>query len=293
MLLVCIHFTNQVRIVKKILAYLFMLCGIISQYFEGIMPDTVLLMLRLLGYVSMPFFAQALVDGFFLTKNTYKYFLRVTFTTYLAQAMALLSFLLFESPQPRRFNIGFTWLITFILLFGLELLVSLPRDRIASLNLLSPNQTTNSTRFDVIVDSGAANHLPKGMKVPAWPRSTLHGLAILLFAVCMTLITFLPLTMSLMSIMTVLIFYFLHRWKIDSRVFVVTIFYSAFSACYTYMNFRMTGTISWEGVSLFGFVLCLLLPEKKRKKPAMFYRSLYLVYPICIFLCAFTASFFN
>lgn len=292
MLLVCIHFTNQVGIVKKILAYLFMLCGIIAMYFEGIMPDTVIIPLRLLGFVSMPFFAQALVDGFFLTRNTYKYFFRVAFTTYLAQAMALLSFLLFDSPQPRRFNIGFTWLITFVLLFGLELLVSLPRDRIASLNLLSPNQTTNSTRFDVVMDSGAANHLPKGMKVPSWPRSTLHGLAILLFATCMILITFLPLTMSLMSIMTVLIFYFLHRWKIDSRVFVVTIFYSAFAACYTYLYFRMTGIISWEGISLLGFLLCLLIPEKKRKKPAMFYRSLYLVYPVCIFLCAFAASLF-
>ena len=95
-----------------------MLCGIIAMYFEGIMPDPVITSLRLLGYISMPFFAQALVDGFFLTRNTYKYFFRVAFTTYLAQAMALLSFLLFESPQPRRFNIGFTWLITFILLFS-------------------------------------------------------------------------------------------------------------------------------------------------------------------------------
>ena len=292
MLLVCIHFTNQVGIVKKILAYLFMLCGIIAVYFEGIMPDTVITPLRLCGYVSMPFFAQALVEGFFLTKNTYKYFLRVAFTTYFAQAMALLSFLLFDSPQPRRFNIGFTWLIAFALLIGLELLVSLPRDRIASLNLLSPNQTTNSTRFDVVVDSASANHLPKGMHVPSWPRSTLHGLAILLFAVCMTLITFLPLTMSLMSIMTVLLFYFLHRWKIDSRLFVVTVSYSAFAACYTYLNFRITGAISWEGVSLCGFLLCLLIPEKKRKKSKLFYRSLYLVYPVCIFLCAFTASLF-
>ncbi|MBR5974171.1 MAG: hypothetical protein IK020_03210 [Clostridiales bacterium] len=275
---------------KKILAYLFMICGIAAVFFDGILPSCAIFVLEIIGYISMPFFAQALAEGFFLASNTYKYFLRIAFTAYLSQAVLLLVYLLWnKSPQPARLNIVFTWLIAFLILYGVELLVSLPRDRVASLNLLEPNQTSHSTRYGIVISSTEANNLPKGMKVPAWPRTTLHALAIVLFAVCMTLLTFLPLTMSLMSVMCTLIFYFLHRWKIDNRVLVATVFYSAFAACYTYMYFRMTGTVTWQAFSLIGFLLCLLLPSRKRKRPKIFYRSLYLLYPVTIGLCAITA----
>ena len=276
---------------KKILAYLFMIFGTAAFFFDGILPSSVLFAMTIIGYASMPFFAQALVDGFFLTRNTYKYFLRLAFTAYLSQAVLLLTYLLWDkSPRPERFNIVFSWLIAFGVIFGAELLLSLPRDRIASMNLLQPRQTTRSTRYDVVVPGSEANNLPKGMKVPAWPRSSLHGLAIVLFAIYMTLITFLPLTMSVMSITSVLIFYFLHRWKIDSRILVATIFYSAFAACYTYIYFRMTGTITWEWTSLVGFLLCLIIPGKRRKKDARFYRALYLFYPLVIGVCAIIAA---
>ncbi|MBO4687779.1 MAG: hypothetical protein J5636_04635 [Clostridiales bacterium] len=268
-----------------------MICGTVAFFFDGILPSCVIFALSIIGYISMPFFAQALVEGFFLTRSTNKYFMRLAFCAYLTQAVYLLSFILWEkSPRPERFNIVFTWLIALILLYGVELLVSLPRDRIASLNLLQPNQSTHSTRFDVIVPGEEANNLPKGMTIPKWPRASLHGLAIVLFALCMTLITFLPLTMSLMSVMCTLIFYFLHRWKIDNRVLVATVFYSAFAACYTYIHFRMSGTISWQAFSLIGFLLCLLLPNKKRKRPKMLYRSLYLLYPLVAGICALVAS---
>ena len=275
---------------KNLLAYLLMACGVTAVFFDGILPSCVIFALTILGYIAMPFFARALVDGFFLTRNTYKYFLRIAFTAYLSQAALLLSYLLWDGgPKPRRFNIAFTLLIAFIFLYGLELLVSLPRDRVASMNLIEPNSTSHSTRYGVVLPSTEANNLPRGMKVPKWPRTTLHGMAILLFAICMLLITFLPLTMSLMSVMCAVMFYFLHRWKIDNRVFVAMIFYAAFSACYTYLYFRMTGSITWEGVSLFGFMLCLLLPSKKRKKPKVFYRAFYLLYPLTIAVCALVA----
>ena len=275
---------------KNLLAYLLMVCGVTAVFFDGILPSCVIFVLTILGYIAMPFFARALVDGFFLTKNTYKYFLRVAFTAYLSQAALLLSYLFWdEGPKPRRLNIVFTLMIAFFILYGLELLVSLPRDRVASMNLIEPNRTSHSTRYGVVIPSTESNNLPRGMKVPKWPRTTLHGLAILLFAICMVLVTFLPLTMSLMTIMCVLMFYFLHRWKIDNRVFVAMIFFAAFAACYTYLYFRMTGIITWEGTSLAGFMLCLLLPSKKRKKPKLFYRAFYLFYPLTIAICAVIA----
>ena len=279
---------------KKILAYLFMIVGTAAVFFDGILPSCVIFALTAVGYFSMPFFAQALVEGFFLTSNSYKYCLRIAFSAYASQAAFLLSYLFFaKAPKPERFNVVFSFLIAFIVLYGVELLVSLPRDRVASMNLIEPNSTSHSTRYGVIIPSTEANNLPRGMKVPKWPRTTLHGLAIVLFAICMLLITFLPLTMSIMSVMCVLIFYFLHRWKIDNRVFVATIFYSAFAACYTYLYFRMTGIITWEAVSLVGFLLCLILPSRKRKKPKIFYRSLYLFYPAVILLCALASSLLN
>lgn len=286
----CIHFTNWGENVKNLLAYLLMLCGIVAFFFDGILPSCVIFVLSILGYIAMPFFARALVDGFFLTSNTYKYFLRIAFTAYLTQASFLLVYILWEkAPQPKRFNIVFTWLLAFVIMYGLELLISLPRDRVASMNLLNPNQVSHSTRYGVVIPASESNNLPKGMAIPKWPRTTLHGLAIVLFALCMILITFLPLTMSLMSVTCVIMFYFLHRWKIDNRVFVATIFYAAFSACYTYLYFRMTGTITLDSVALVGFLLCLLLPSKKRKKPKMFYRAFYLFYPVAVGLCGLIA----
>lgn len=276
---------------KKILAYLFMICGTAAVFFDGILPSCVLFALSLIGYISMPFFTQALVDGFFLTRNTYKYLLRIAFTAYLSQAVLLFIYVMWnKSPQPDRLNIVFSYLIAFFVLYGAELLVSLPRDRVASLNLLEPNQSSHSTRYGVVISSTDENNLPKGMKVPAWPRTTLHALAIVLFAICMTLLTFLPLTMSLLTVMSTLLFYFLHRWKIDNRVLVATIFYSAFAACYTYIYFRMTSTITWQAVSILGFLLCLLIPGKRRKKSARFYRALYLAYPLTIGICAAFAA---
>ena len=267
-----------------------MVCGVAAVFFDGIFPSGAVFTLTVLGYIAMPFFARALVDGFFLTKNTYKYFLRVAFTAYLSQAVLLLVYLLWdESPKPQRLNIVFTWMIAFFILYGVELLVSLPRDRVASMNLIEPNRASHSTRYGVVIPSTESNNLPRGLKVPKWPRTTLHGLAILLFAICMVLITFLPLTMSLMSVMCTLMFYFLHRWKIDNRVFVAMIFFAAFAACYTYLYFRMTGSITWEAASLAGFMLCLLLPSKKRTKPKMFYRAFYLFYPLSIGICALAA----
>lgn len=275
---------------KNLLAYLFTICAVAAFFFDGLLPSCVIFILTAVGYLSMPFFAQSLVEGFFLTRNTYKYFLRIAFTAYLSQAALLLAYLLWsDSPKPQRFNIVFTWMIAFFILFAVELLVSLPRDRVASMNLIEPNTISHSTRYGVVLSSTEANNLPRGMRIPKWPRTTFHGLAILLFAICMVLVTFLPLTMSLMSIMCVLMFYFLHRWKIDNRVFVATIFYAAFAACYTYLYFRMTGIITWEGISLIGFLLCLLLPSRKRKKSKWFYRAFYLFYPLTIGICALAA----
>lgn len=272
---------------KNLLAYLFTICAIAAFFFDGFLPPCLIFTLTIIGYMSMPFFAQFLVDGFFLTRNTYKYILRLAVCAYLVQAVYLLILLLWKgSPQPERLNIVFTWLIAITILIGMEFLVSLPRDRIASMNLLNANQTTKSTRYDVVITSEDANNLPRGLKVPRWPKSTFHALAIFLFALCMLLVTFLPLTMSLMSIMCVMIFYFLHRWKIDSRIFVATTVYSAFAACYVYAYYRMTGMLTWEWASLAGFILCLLIPNRRRRKKKNLYMLRYLILPCSVGIIA-------
>jgi len=267
-----------------------MFCGITAYFFSGILPSSAIFFLQILGYISMPFFAQSLVEGFFLTRNTYSYFLRLALNAYFAQGALLLVYLLWPgSPHPARLNIVFSWLISMAVLIGLELLISLPRDRIASMNLLNANQATNSTRYDVIITSEDANNLPSGLKVPKWPKSTFHAIALVLFALCMILVTLLPLTMTVISVFCVLIFYFLHRWKIRSRILTALIVYSAFAVSYTYSYYRMTGIFSWEWTSLAGFLLCLLIPDKRRRKKRLFYRLLYLVYPVSIVLIAAVA----
>ncbi len=267
---------------KKLLAYLFMICGLGAYYFSWAITPSVQFFLEILGYIAMPFFAQAVVEGFFLTKNVYMYFVRLSLIAYLTQLSYFLVYLLWPSTQyPSKMNIVFSWMLSLTLLIALELLISLPRDRIASMNLLNANPVTNSTRYDVIITSEEANNLPRGLKVPKWPKSTFYAIALVLLSMCLILTTFLPLTMSMLSLFCVLVFYLLHRWKLQSRILIATIVFSAFAASYTYMHYRLTGTISWEWTSLAGFLICLLIPEKRRKKPHWFYRALYLLFPLC------------
>ena len=268
-----------------------MICGVTAYFFDGILPICVLFPLQILGYVSMPFFAQSLVEGFFLTRNVYRYFVRLALIAYLTHLAHFLLYLLWpEIPYPARMNILFSWIIALTGLIGLEFLLSLPRDRIASMNLLNANQATNSTRYDVIITSEDANNLPRGLKVPKWPKSTFYAIALVLLSLCMILISLLPLTMSLLPLFCVLVFYCLHRWKLKSRILIATIVFSAYAAAYTFTYYRLSGSISWEWTSLAGFLICLLIPEKRRRKSPWFYRALYLVYPVSIVITGILAA---
>ncbi len=276
---------------KKILAYLLMICGVVACFFDGLLPSSALFLLQILGYISMPFFAQRIVEGFFLTRNIYRYFVRLALFAYLSHLAHFLICLLWpEIPYPARMNILFSWMIALTGLIGLEFLLSLPRDRIASMNLLNANQVTNSTRYDVIITSEEAQNLPRGLKVPKWPKSTFYAIALVLLSICTVVIAFLPLTMSLLPLFCVLVFYCLHRWKLQSRILLATIVFSAFAAAYTFTYYRLSGSISWEWTSLAGFLICLLIPEKRRRKSPWLYRALYLIYPVSIVITGILAA---
>lgn len=268
-----------------------MICGLSAYFFSEALPPSVQFFMQILGYISMPVFAQAVVEGFFLTRNVYMYFVRITLIAYLSHLAHFLIYLLWpDTPYPARMNIIFSWGLSLTVLIALEFLISLPRDRIASMNLLNANQVTNSTRYDVIITSEDANNLPRGLKVPKWPKSTFYAIALVLLSLCTIVIALLPLTMSLLPLICVLTFYCLHRWKLQSRILIATIVFSAFATAYTFTYYRLSGTISWEWTSIAGFLLCLLIPEKRRRKSRWFYRALYLVYPVSIVVIGILAA---
>ena len=61
----------------KIIAIVTMLIDHIGYYFENNMNNTIYIILRIIGRISMPLFAYLLVQGFFYTQNLKKYILRI------------------------------------------------------------------------------------------------------------------------------------------------------------------------------------------------------------------------
>ncbi len=142
----------------KLFATLFMLLDHVGFYYGDVLPDFLVMLLRLVGRLAFPLFAWSVARGFRRTHSLMVYFLRMT-------AFALISQVLIQQAN-HWIGLRMVWtnvLVTFALaivaLAGFRLARDSSRDLIASLRPISASPNTAPVRpipprFDVKISPG-------------------------------------------------------------------------------------------------------------------------------------------
>jgi hypothetical protein len=277
---------------KKLLGCILLAVGNVGLVFRGILPDPVQDIFVLLGLMSIPLFAHALVLGFFRTRDSGAYFLRLTVVASLTQ---FILYLFISRSDPGRpeilLNPIYALVIAFGLIYGLEILIPCGPQRIASMRLLEANAQTKSDRFDIRVSSRDMVEWPDGLKVPNWSIATLQLFGISLVVFCLVLPIFLPIEYGLFGVLLVAIFYAIEK-VVSGRKAVAAFFCMLMLiAAYTYLRYRMTGEFDPIGVSIASVFLCYI-PEKARRPKRAIQYAFYLFFPAHILVLLLLRLFF-
>jgi hypothetical protein len=267
--------------VKKVLACTFMVLGHIGLFFEDRLPLLVSLALKVVGSLALPLFAYLFALGFLKTRNAGNYFLRLVGCALITQAVLFLplsGLTLFFVPL----NAVFTMICAFGLLYGCELLFSIPLDRIGSLHLIEENIHTHSDRYDVRIGNGhsAAERSP-GVYIPHLPPAGIWILALLLIVSSVTLSVFVPMEFGILGVLTVLLFYIIEKCVARNQVSWIFFFFLALDLLYILISYAVTQTISLDGASIAAVFLCYLPAGNKRPSRAVQY-AFYGFYPLHI-----------
>jgi len=269
--------------VKKILACIFMVIGHIGMYYADRLPPMVSLTLRILGSLSLPLFAYSLAMGFLKTRNAGNYFLRLLSCALVTQAilyvfLPLSGLPIFSVPL----NAVFTIVCAFGLIYGCELLFSIPLDRIGSLHLIEENAQTHSDRYDVRIGSGrtAADTGP-GVYIPQIQPAALFCLALGLIVASVLLSVFLNMEFGVFGVLTVLIFYLIEKCVTKNQTSWIFFGFLALDLLYILIYYAITRTISVNGASIASVFLCGL-PSRKIRPPRAVQYAFYAFYPLHI-----------
>lgn len=105
----------------KIIAIITMIIDHIGYYFQPSMNNTMYIVLRAIGRISMPLFAYLLVQGFFHTKNLKKYILRI-FIFALVTQLAIFGISIFDESSQNlsvntQLNVLFSYTLSLITLW--------------------------------------------------------------------------------------------------------------------------------------------------------------------------------
>lgn len=274
---------------KKLLSLFLLTIGYVAIPFQSVLPTHLFCLFSVLGYMSVPLFADLLLTGFNHTKNTYIYGLRIGILAFLTQSIRTGGFAVTGNATfALTLNGAFSLLFSLCIITGMEILLSLPKDRVASMNLINANPISKSTRYGVIVSGSDVNHMPPGLKLPKLPRSSIHMLSILMILICIVLPLFLPLEFGFLPILCVVILFIVNRWA-EKKLVYALLFFAIVAGAYCYTLYHFTGTWSLEWTAIGGIPLCYLLPEGKKPNPIVS-RLLYFYYPL-LFIALFVILF--
>ncbi len=260
-----------------------MVIGHIGLFFEDRLPSLVSLAFKVIGSLSLPLFAYLFALGFLKTKNAGNYFLRLVGCALVTQAIIFFFFPLsglsfFYLPL----NAVFSMICAFGLLYGCELLFSIPLDRIGSLHLIEENAHTHSDRYDVRIGCGksVADRSP-GVYIPHLPPAGIWVLALLLIVSSVTLAVFVPMEFGIFGVLTALLFYIIEKCVARNQISWIFFFFLALDLLYILISFAVTQTISVYGASIAAVFLCYLPGKSKRPSRVVQY-SFYAFYPLHI-----------
>lgn len=273
----------------KLLAALFMLLDHIGFYYSDVLPDLVVLMLRLVGRLAFPIFAWSIARGFSRTHNLVAYFTRLA-------GFALVSELIIRQAD-RMVGLTMEWtnvLVTFTLaivaLTGFRLARDASLDLIASLRPISaaPNTVPVPPRFDVRISLG-------GITLDSRLGITLGSVAVLL---SLAAAEWLHADYGAYGILTVLSLYIAtnripeEHWEHQAFLFLIPL-------NLVFLVFRtVTGQapLYWATMQVFSVMAIPLMMNlrKERKPPVWLKYGFYLFYPLHILvLCAIHLAIFG
>ena len=268
---------------KKVLACFFMVIDHIGMFYADRLPNKVSFALRILGSLALPLFAYSFALGFLKTRNAGNYFLRLMSCAVVTQGILFLLLPLSGlSVFTVPLNAVFTMLCAFGLLYGCEILFSIPLDRIGSLHLIEANAQTHSDRYDVRIGNGlSAADVSRGIYIPQLQSPLLFVMALLLIVIPILLSLFLNMEFGIFGVLTVLLFYLIEKRVAKNQISWVFFCFLALDLLYILIYYAITRTISLEGASIASVFLCYLPAKNKRPSPAVQY-AFYAFYPLHI-----------
>lgn len=265
---------------KKFLACVFMTFDHVGIYFRGLIPSHLYILFRLIGCMAMPLFAHEFAIGFLRTRDTGKYFLRIAVFASLAQAILFLFFPLsgavwFTLPL----NALYVLLLGFGVLYGIEVLISKPPQKIASMRLINANAATKSDRFDLRIGEEDGSTRPLGLRIPKWPFVTMQIISLSLIVLCITLPVFIPMEYGLFGVLTILMFYSIERWVTGSKAVAAFFCFMILNFAFMMISYRSTGELDLRGASIAAVFLCFLpWSDKRPSRPVQY--AFYLYFPL-------------
>lgn len=265
---------------KKVLACFFMVISHIGMYFSDMLPTEVSFALRILGSLALPLFAYSFALGFLKSRNAGNYFLRLLSCALITQVILFLFLPLSGlSVFTVPLNAVFTMLCAFGLLYGCEILFSIPLDQIGSLHLIEANAHTHSDRFDVRLGNGhSAADVSRGIYIPQLQPPVLFVIALLLIVIPVILSIFLNMEFGIFGVLTVLLFYLIEKRVAKNQISWIFFCFLALDLLYILIYYAITRTISIEGASIASVFLCYLPVKNKRPSRAVQY-AFYAFYP--------------
>lgn len=277
---------------KKLLGCVLLAFGTVELFFGDVLSTSVREIFELLGILSIPIFSYALVTGFFRTRNSGLYFLRLCFFASITQLILYFLLPLADlNPLLVSLNPMFFLLVGFGLMYGLEVLIPCGPSRIVSMRLLEANPHTKSDRFDLRVGSRDLVEWPPGLKVPDWPIVTLQLFGISLVVFCLALPIFLPIKYGVFGVLLIAIFYAVEKVVSSHKVVAAFFCMLMLIAAYTYLRYRLTGEFDPIGVSVATLFISYLPEKAKRPKRSVQY-AFYLFFPLHILVLLLIRFFF-
>lgn len=277
---------------KKFLACFFMTFDHIGIYYRDLLPSNLYFLFRLIGCMAMPLFAHEFALGFLRTRDTGKYFIRLAVFASLAQVVLWLLFPVSGFKQyPLPLNSLYVLLFGFGILYGIEVLISKPPEKIASLRLINANADTKSDRFDVKIGHEDGPAHPAGLRIPPWPFVTMQIFSLALIVLCITFPVFLPMEYGLFGVMTVLMFYSIERWVSGSKAIAAFVCFLILNFAFMLITLRNTGELDLRGASIAAIFLCFLPSSDKRPSRAVKY-AYYVFFPLHFLLILLVRVFF-
>lgn len=269
----------------KFWAAFFMLLDHIGYFLQPILPDTLYVLLRVVGRLAFPIFAYSIAKGYMRTRNPSRYFLRLLLFAVLSEGVIRAGHAI-AGMTMHWTNVLFTFTLSIAVISGYRLLCHCGKDLIASLRPIpaGPGSLRAPSHYDVRVNIF-------GIDLDARVGAIL---GIVLIIAAMVTSSKIKSDYDIYGLLTVLSFYIAldqRDEKEHSRYAIVLL--SILNTIFFIQRLADGTQFAWaflQNLSLLAVPLIFLARPEKRPGPVVKY-FFYFFYPLHIFLLLVLRSF--